>query len=128
MHIPMSFQQELLFLLEEAKEQNFPIIVEGKNDKAALEKLGFSNLVLLHKKPLYKVVENLAEDLAKGRRTKEVVILTDLDQEGRRLFGKLSKECQLNGIKVNNKLRQGLLRTPLAHIEGLVTFLQNQEK
>ncbi len=110
--------QELINALEEAREQNLTIIVEGPNDKAALQKLGLSNILLLNKKPLYQVIEELPAS--------EIVILTDLDREGRRLFSRLSRECQHNGIKVNNKLRRLLLQTPLAHIEGLATFIENR--
>lgn len=111
--------QELISALEEAREQNLTIIVEGPNDKAALQKLGLSNILLLTKKPLYKIIDDLL--------ALEVVILTDLDREGRRLFSKLSRECQHNGIKVNNKLRRLLRQTPLAHIEGLATFIENRQ-
>lgn len=117
---PSQFQSGLGPLLEEIKERNLPVVVEGQNDQKALQALGLSNLILLNKKPLYKVIEDLEAT--------EIVILTDLDREGRRLFGRLSRECNQRGIKVNNKLRLFLLHTPVAHIEGVVTFMRNQEK
>lgn len=120
-----SFPAELPQLLEEIKERDLPVIVEGQKDRAALQRLGLSRIILLNKKPLYKVIEDLDAD---GLTAREIVILTDLDGEGRSLFRKLARECNQQGIKVNNKLRLSLFQTPLAHIEGLATYLQNQGK
>jgi 5S rRNA maturation endonuclease (ribonuclease M5) len=95
------------------------IIVEGKKDEDALRNLGLQNIVTLTK-PLFEVVEDVS------RNTKSVVILTDLDSKGKELFGKLSKDFQRHGVKVDTAFRHFLLKnTPLRHIEGLATFVAN---
>ncbi len=113
----MSFQDKFRALLQEIQEKDLPVLVEGKKDQKTLQKLGLGNIITL-KKPLYQVVEELAAP--------EIVILTDLDRAGRQLYRKLYHDCVQRGIKVNNRLRLFLLQeTPLAHIEGLDTYLEN---
>ena len=112
--------EEIFAELEKAK--NKLVIVEGKKDVAALEALGLDNIMQLYKDPLYKVVEKVAEA------DREVLILTDLDREGKKLFGKLNRDLQRRGVKINNKLRNLLSRTSLNEIEGLCTFLEKKEK
>ena len=63
------------------------VIVEGKKDKSALQKLGVKNIVTLTK-PLYLVIEEVAA------MNMDVAILTDLDKEGKALYGKLSSGLQ----------------------------------
>ena len=43
------------------RDRDMLIIVEGKNDKKALEEVGFKNIVTLTK-PLYRVVEEINTD------------------------------------------------------------------
>jgi len=100
------------------KEQNLLVIVEGKKDRAALNALGIMNVVTL-KQPLFAVVEQVVGQ------TKECVILTDLDGEGRKLYARLSSDLQRFGVKINNKFRHFLFKeTQVRQIEGLTTFLE----
>lgn len=95
------------------------IIVEGKKDKEALERHGVTNVLILNKKPLYQLVEDISTD------NKHVVILTDLDRKGRELYGKLNFGLKKHGVKVNDKPRNFLFkRTKLRQIEGLTTYIQ----
>lgn len=100
-------------LLESAKTKL--VIVEGMKDKKALEELGFTNVVFLKNKPLYEFVESIEE--------KEVIILTDFDVKGKKLFMVLRRQLQRRGIKVDNKLRFSLRNAGLSHVEGIVSFL-----
>ncbi|HZX11978.1 MAG TPA: toprim domain-containing protein [Candidatus Nanoarchaeia archaeon] len=95
--------------LEHSREKL--VLVEGKKDKQALESLGFTNIVSLQNRPLFEVVETIQE--------KEVVLLTDLDKEGRRLFSILKKGLERQGTKVHSQLRFELLKAGLVHIETL---------
>ncbi len=90
-------------------------IVEGKNDKRALERYGFRKVRTLNK-ALYKVVEEIDE--------REVLILTDLDSHGRKLYHYFFHECARRGIRVNNRLRQLLHFSELRQIEGLPRYLE----
>jgi 5S rRNA maturation endonuclease (ribonuclease M5) len=95
------------------------IIVEGPKDKKSLRDVGISNnIIMLNKRPLYAVVEEAAEI------SKEIVILTDLDKEGKRLFGRLNSDLQRFGVRVDNCFREFLFKhTKLRQIEGISTYL-----
>ncbi len=96
------------------RESNKTIIVEGKKDKEALNKIGVKKVVTLSKKPVYKVVEDTAKN------NKEVIILTDLDKEGKKLFGKLNSGLQSLGVRVDKRPREFLFKkTKLRQIEGI---------
>ena len=91
------------------------VIVEGKKDARALKNLGFNKVFCL-KGPLFELVENISAD--------EVLVLTDLDKEGRFLFSRLSRDLSAHGVQVDNRLREALFRTDLRQIEGLETYLR----
>ena len=111
--------RELEDWVSELKDCNKLIIVEGKKDRIALEKLGIKNIRTL-KNPLYKEVEEIAASC------KEVVILTDLDKEGKQLYGCIKKDLARNGVKVDNRFREFLFKkTKLRQIEGICTYLEN---
>ena len=102
---------------QELKDSDKLIIVEGKKDKKALEELGITNVITISK-PLYEVVEQISDQ------TKEIIILTDLDPEGRKLYSKLKNPLQKRKIKIDTKFREFLIReTKLTNIEGLTRYL-----
>ncbi len=104
-----------------AKIRSKPAIVEGIKDKKALEALGFKNIIVLNSRPIYKVVE--------GIKSKEVMILTDLDKEGKKLYSQLSEELSRNGIKIDNRFRNYLFKnTKLRQIEGLAKYLNRRQQ
>ncbi len=111
-----SFDEWLTYL----KQKKTLILVEGQSDKVALESLGVKNIKTIAQQPFYKVAESLQE--------KEIIILTDLDDEGKKLFAKLNQYCQQQGIRVDNRPREFLFRhTTLAQIEGLPRYLLSQD-
>jgi 5S rRNA maturation endonuclease (ribonuclease M5) len=111
--------EELQSFIEKIRNSNTLVIVEGKKDKIALQKLGISNLIELNKKPLFEIIEYIANF------NKECIILTDLDKEGRQLYSKLNSNLQKNGVKVNNKFREFLFKhTKLRQIEGMDSYLE----
>ena len=98
---------------------NILIIVEGKKDRAALNKLGIANIIELTKKPLYQIVEEVSDT------NNECIILTDLDRKGKELYGKLNSDLQKRGVRINNKLRDFLFRhTKLRQIEGITNYFE----
>lgn len=110
--------EEIRNLIEKIKNTDILVIVEGKKDKAALQKLGINNIMELNKKPLFQIVEDVANS------NEECIILTDLDKKGMELFGKLNSDLQKRGLRVNNKFRNFLFkRTKLRQIEGITTYL-----
>jgi len=90
-------------------------IVEGKNDRRALESFGFRKVRTLNK-ALFKVIEEIDEE--------EVMILTDLDAHGKQLYHYFFTECTRRKIKINNRVRQLLHFTELRQIEGLVRYME----
>ena len=102
------------------KQANIPIIVEGKKDRAALESFGIQNIIELSKKPIFEIIEAISS------KNKNCIILTDLDREGKELYGKLSRGLQHLGVKVDNSFRGFLYNnTSLRQIEGLATYVEN---
>ncbi|MEK6947434.1 MAG: toprim domain-containing protein [Nanoarchaeota archaeon] len=105
--------------IEKIINSNVIIIVEGKKDRAALNKFGITNIVELTKKPLFQIVEEVADS------NEECIILTDLDKKGKEIYGKLNSDLQKHGVKVNNKFRNFLLKnTKLRQMEGMDTYMQ----
>lgn len=107
-------------MLEKISGNKVAVIVEGKKDKAALEKIGIhNNIFVLNTKPLFVVAEEIAESYG------EAAILTDLDGEGKKLYGKLNTLLQRLGVKVDNRLRNFLFKnTKLRQIEGIAKNCQ----
>ncbi len=116
----MDIPSEIFSHLQQIQDYNIPVIVEGHNDKKALQELGLDNIFTLNM-PLFKIVERI--------QGKEVVILTDLDKKGKQLYRRIQHDCIHHGIKINNQLRHFLFKeTQLSHIEGLATYLKNLEE
>lgn len=114
--------KDIMDYIDALKRSNKLIIVEGKKDKEALEQLGLKNIVTLSKTPIFQVIEDISKI------TKEVVILTDLDKEGKKLFGKLNSGLGYHGVRVDNKFREFLFKeTKLRQIEGLVNYIDKQK-
>jgi len=112
--------EEFLDFIDKIRASNIMVIVEGKKDKIALEKLGINNIVELSKKPIFQIVEEIADS------NDECIILTDLDKEGKQLYSKLNSNLQKHGVKVNNRFREFLFKnTKLRQIEGIVSYLDS---
>ncbi|MFH0977950.1 MAG: toprim domain-containing protein [Candidatus Woesearchaeota archaeon] len=109
-----------LFLLKLDNSRKL-IVVEGKKDERSLRELGISNaIVVLNKKPLYSVVEQVVA------LSKDVVILTDLDRTGRSLYSRLKKDLSERKVTVDNYFREFLFKnTKVRQIEGLSKYLKN---
>jgi len=106
--------------LEKLRNSKKLIIVEGKKDKSALEKLGIKNVVAISRKPLYSFIECI--------NAKEVIILTDLDRTGKKLFSILKHNLQAKGIKVDNYFREYLFKSSkITQIEGLYHYLKKEK-
>lgn len=114
-------KEELEEWARKLAESDKAVIVEGEKDRKALAFFGITKIFTL-KKPLYAVVEGISEN------ADEVVILTDFDRKGKELYGRLKKDLQKNGVKVDRYFREFLQRkTRLSHIEGLKTYASGME-
>lgn len=89
------------------------VLVEGKRDKAALERFGIERVVELKGKRYHDVAEELAESYS------VVVLLTDFDPEGEEIFRKLSRVLSSYGLKVDSSVREALRETGIKFIEKI---------
>ena len=97
--------------ISKLKSCNKLIIVEGKKDKKTLENFGITNIITFSNSPYFHM-ENIKE--------KEVIILTDLDSEGKKLYSILRHGLQKRGVKIDRKFREFLFKkTRISHIEGI---------
>lgn len=104
-------------LLQKAISSDIIVVVEGKKDRAALERLGLTNIKELSKKPLFQIAEEISDS------SQECIILTDLDKKGKELYGKLSSDLQKMGVHIDNRLRKFLFKnTKLRQIEGMANL------
>jgi len=101
---------------EELKKSHKLIIVEGKKDKLALESLGIKKITTFSNSAYYSI-ENI--------KAKEVVILTDLDNHGKKLYSILKHNLQKNGIKIDRKFREFLSNEKITTIESITKILEN---
>ncbi len=96
---------------EEFKQLNGKtIIVEGIKDKKALEEFGVTNIITLNRS-IFEIVDNADYD--------EVVILTDLDKHGKKLYSILKEGFKRKGVKVDDRLRVKLFENQVCTIESL---------
>jgi 5S rRNA maturation endonuclease (ribonuclease M5) len=95
------------------------VVVEGKRDMDALTALGYTGPVLA------KATLHSKNGVAGLRRVKLAVILTDLDEEGRRLAARYAEFFALRDIRTSLTQRRRLLKAShgtFLHVENLVRF------
>ena len=96
------------------KKSKKAIVVEGKKDKLALEKLGIRKDIIILNKPIFQVVETIASTY------KDCILLLDLDKEGRKLYHNLKHDLQKHKVRIDNKFREFLLKEKkIKQIESL---------
>lgn len=94
-----------------------PIIVEGKKDRKALDGFNIKNIIILDR-ALYEIIEMVSDKFD------SVIILTDLDKAGRKLYSQLASEFGKRGIFIEDKYREFLFKkTSLTQIEGLTHYV-----
>jgi 5S rRNA maturation endonuclease (ribonuclease M5) len=95
------------------------VIVEGINDVRALKDIGVGVV-----EPIRGELSLFAERIASTH--KRVVILTDLDSEGKKLYSALKKCFERLGVRVDDRPRELLFYTQLRQVEGLTRYLMNR--
>ena len=109
--------------LEKLEKSEKLVVVEGRKDENALAKVGIDRVYALARKAIFKAVEEIANI------SKRVVILTDLDREGKKLFSKVNTGLQNHGVEVDNFFREFLFRhTQLRQIEGIASYIENLKR
>jgi 5S rRNA maturation endonuclease (ribonuclease M5) len=116
-----SFLVDLVRELNHLSEEGCAVLVEGKRDTAALRGLGYSG-------PLYTVSILTSSPSSRERLRREVkkmIILTDLDAEGRRLASRYVRFLSAEGVAHSLSQRRRLSmasRGVFLHIENLRRF------
>ena len=116
---------KLLGRLEKQSAKGIPIVVEGRNDIKALNKIGITGDIILAKTSGKSFLDVLSEIEQKGRR--EVILLFDFDRRGKEWTRRLAR-C-LEGMKITPNLifwrmLLGLVGRDVKDIEGLATYLE----
>lgn len=108
--------------LEELKNEPWPIIVEGKNDKRALEEFGIVNVIVINSgKTLQKTAEETESE--------KVIIMTDFDRKGKQLEEKLSELFKNQGIETDVRYKKEIRSTTgIMFIEELMSKYKELEK
>jgi 5S rRNA maturation endonuclease (ribonuclease M5) len=104
--------ETFLEALHESDDGETVFIVEGKRDVAALKGAGVRSVMEIDTN-LYLFCERVA------KKWKKACILTDLDAEGKRLYGKVKGYLVRNGVRIDEKPRELLFKTELRQVEGL---------
>jgi len=116
-----SFLSDLVKELNDLSAEGAAVLVEGRRDVAALEGLGY-------KGPVFTVSILTSSAAARQKLRKDVtkmIILTDLDSEGRRLAARYVKFLSHEGIAASLAQRRRLSqasRGVFLHIENLRRF------
>jgi 5S rRNA maturation endonuclease (ribonuclease M5) len=110
-------QKLLSRVLKELDESGKPILVEGKKDKAALERIGVRNRIfLINMTPdeLCKRVSKVAD---------EAVVLTDFDEAGEKLCKRVEEALYSYNVLPNTEVRRRL-----RYLLGLYTIEEIDRK
>ena len=100
---PERVHEEIRGLLNEISYLSTMVVVEGSRDVEALRLIGFEGRIEVCSRVNVSDYD-LTEEL-KGEAT-SVVLLTDFDEEGRRLNRHLTSLLELRGVKVELGLRR----------------------
>lgn len=112
--------------------KNNIIIVEGKKDKFALQKLGCRDVYVIQGRKIESVLDRISQKIGPGK-NREVIILTDMDTEGDRLSKEIGEICKGLSIHHNIMVRKRL--SGLIHLryweninEKIEAFLRENEE
>jgi 5S rRNA maturation endonuclease (ribonuclease M5) len=116
-----AFLSDLVKELNDLSSEGAAVLVEGKRDATALRGLGYSG-------PVFTVSVLTSSTVARERLRKQVtkmIVLTDLDSEGRRLASRYIKFLSQEGIAASLAQRRRLSKASrgvFLHIENLRRF------
>ncbi len=107
-----------------AENEEHPVIVEGKNDREALRRLGIGGVVYVvnGRHTLFQMCEEI------GREHRKVIILTDWDRKGGQICRTLSNGFAANGVRTDEKIRSRLSAMSSADIKDVESLPKLVEK
>ena len=111
-------------ILEELKNINSPIIVEGKRDTIALKKIGIKDEII-ELNDGTSVLTTIERIFQNSGPSTEFIIMTDWDKTGNKLAKQLILYGEASDLKPNDDLRRKLSRftdKEISCVEELSTF------
>jgi 2,5-diamino-6-(ribosylamino)-4(3H)-pyrimidinone 5'-phosphate reductase len=120
---------QLLERLEKESGKGIPIVVEGKNDISALQRLNVTGNIISAKTSGKSLLDVLSEVERTGKR--EVVLLMDFDKRGREWTRRLTQHLERMKIKSNSLFWRellGLVGRDVKDVEGLATYMETLRK
>ena len=99
------------------KSKEIPVIVESEREKKVLTNLKVKNIIYLSK-PLSDFAEKIA------KKTKECILLLDVDKRGQNLYTEVKSELEQQGIKIDQRFQQFIFHTKLKRIEGIPNYIE----
>ena len=124
--------EKILHLLERLGKEaakGAPIIVEGKNDVQALQKLDVNGDFILAKTAGKSFLDTLSE--VEKKEKQEVILLMDFDKRGKEWTKRLIQHLEKMRIKPNSffwKELLSLVGREVKDIEGLATYMETLRK
>ncbi|MFQ5836688.1 MAG: toprim domain-containing protein [Candidatus Bathyarchaeia archaeon] len=124
--------EKILQLLERLGKETVkgvPIIVEGKNDVHALQKLDVKGDFILAKTSGKSFLDTLSE--VEKKEKQEVILLMDFDKRGKEWTKRLTQHLEKMKIKPNSFFWRELLSLvgrEVKDIEGLATYMETLRK
>lgn len=120
---------QLLEKLGKESKRGVPIIVEGRKDVSALQRLGVKGEIILTKTSGKSFLDVVGEVDERGKR--EVILLMDFDRRGREWTKRLTQHLETMRVKPNSlfwKEFQNLAGREVKDIEGLATYISTLRK
>ncbi|NHI89366.1 MAG: hypothetical protein EAX87_07580 [Candidatus Thorarchaeota archaeon] len=112
----------------DSKYENLLVVVEGKRDMTVLRNLGLEAPIIKTQIGLSRI--ELIEKIVKAAGTDgQVLVLTDFDKEGKKIYRFIEKELEITGIK-NLKRERRLIRKYMdtwTTIEQLVSLFKRSD-
>jgi 5S rRNA maturation endonuclease (ribonuclease M5) len=98
-------------VLKELEDSGAPLLVEGKRDREALERIGVKNRIFL----VNMSPDSLCQRVSKV--TDEAVVLTDFDEAGQKLCKRVEEALHSYNVLPNTDVRR-----KLRHLLGVYNF------
>jgi 5S rRNA maturation endonuclease (ribonuclease M5) len=115
---------EFIDMLNKEAEYGSVIVVEGKRDVEALNRIGFNgNLTILNH---FKGITDFVDNHCQIR--KKIILLLDMDRTGKHLTSKLVSQLQHKGYNVNLFYKKALAKITngkIRQVEELAAYAPN---
>lgn len=103
-----------------------PILVEGKNDRIALRRLGIHGEIICIKSSSH-ILYDILDDITSA----EIILLVDFDEYGTSLAKNIIQHLEKKRIKVNAyfwRRLKALVRRDVKDVEGVFSYLEKLKK